>query len=146
MFLYCTSRTYCQFLYRYFFLHRSEGNCNSRSLCLLIGFTNVSKGTNIRLHSVPTLYVLSSTMSDTQAHTHFPYSEVLAAQTCPTLWDPVDCSGRPPLSLGLSSKKPAAGCHALLSPGMEARVSCSAGRFCTTWATTEAPTHTVGTQ
>ena len=92
MFLYCTSRTYCQFLYRFFFLHRSEGNCNSRSLCLFIGFTKVSKGTNIRLYSVPTLYVLSSTMSDTQAHTHLPYSEVLVAQTCPTLWDPVDCS------------------------------------------------------
>ena len=70
--------------------------------------------------------------------------QVLAAQLCPTLWDPVDCS------------PPGSSVHEILQvrilewdvipfsrgssqPRDRTQVSCIAGRFFTVWATTEAP-------
>ena len=57
----------------------------------------------------------------------------LVAQSCPTLYDPMDCSPRTPLSVG--GRNTRVGCHALLRepsrPGKISRVSLIAGRFFT---------------
>ena len=66
----------------------------------------------------------------------------LVAQSCPTLWDPVDCS--PPGSSGYGDslgKNTGVGCHPLLKRISQSRdrtlVSCIAGGFFTVWATRE---------
>ena len=70
------------------------------------------------------------------------WKKVLIAQSCSTLWDPMDCSLPAPLSWNFLGKNTGAGCHFLLQgifqPRDWAQVSCTAGRFFTIWATREA--------
>ena len=47
-------------------------------------------------------------------YVHKPYVLCLVTQSCPTLWDPVDCSPQAPLSIGILQKNTRVGCHALL--------------------------------
>ena len=67
----------------------------------------------------------------------------LAAQLCPTLCDPVDCS-LPGTSVRGDSpgRNTGVGCHALLQgifqPRDQTQVSCMEGRFFIFWATREA--------
>ena len=69
----------------------------------------------------------------------------LAAQSCPTLCDPMDCSLPGSSVCGDSpGKNTGIGCHGLPSRGSsplknQPRVSCIARRFCTSWVTKEAP-------
>ena len=68
-----------------------------------------------------------------------------AAQSCPALCDPMDCSP-PDSSVCADSpgRNAGVGCHVLPSRGSfllknQTRVSCIACRFCTSWVTKEAP-------
>ena len=64
--------------------------------------------------------------------------EVLVAQSCPTLWNSMDCS----LPWDSPGKNTGVGCYALLQGIFLTQesnlVSCIAGRFFTIWATREA--------
>ena len=74
-------------------------------LRMLLGFTQVSKGTNIRPYSVPTLRVSSSTMSDTLARysTHTVKCQSLSCVwLSATLWTP---ALQAPLSMGFSRQE-----------------------------------------
>ena len=68
---------------------------------------------------------------------------MLVSQSCPTLCDPMDCRHRDPLSMRFSKQEYWSGLP-FLSPGDlprhrdQTRVSCTAGRFLTNWATREA--------
>ena len=70
------------------------------------------------------------------------WKKVLVAQSCSTLWDPMDCSLPASLSWDFLGKNTGVGCHFLLQgifqPKDWTQVSCTAGRFFTIWATREA--------
>ena len=75
----------------------------------------------------------------------FPWKKVkvLVTQSCPTLWDPMDCSLSGSSVNGDSlGKNTGMGCHFLLwgssRPRDRTQVSCTAGRFFTIWAVREA--------
>jgi len=77
----------------------------------------------------------------TESHTTEDWTELnCVAQSCPTLWDPMDCS--PPGSSvhgDSPSRNTGVGCHALLQgssqPRDQTQVSHIAGGFFTFWAT-----------
>ena len=67
----------------------------------------------------------------------------LVSQSCPTLWDPMDCSPQAPLSVGILQAGRLVWVAVSFSrrssqPRGWTQVSCSAGRFFTSWATREA--------
>ena len=73
-----------------------------------------------------------------------PFVLCLLTQSCPTLWDPMDCSLPGSSVFGNSSGKNArVGCHTSprgsSQPRDQTQVSPIAGRFFTIWATREAP-------
>ena len=61
---------------------------------------------------------------------------LLVAQSCPTLWDPMDCS--PPAPLSILEQGAISSSRGSSQPRDRTHVSCIAGRFFTNWTTREA--------
>ena len=61
---------------------------------------------------------------------------LLVTQSCPTVWDPMDCS--PPAPLSILEPGAISSFGGSSQPRDQTRVSCIAGRFFTNWTTREA--------
>ena len=94
------------------------------------------------------LYAIHGLITMFYSHIHFSegFVKVLAAQLCPTLCDPLDCSLPGSSVHGILQARILEGVTISFSrgssrPGNQTWVSCTVGRFFTNWATREALRH-----